>query len=104
MINLSNKNGPLKFLLFNEMTSKDEDNLLTAKECIVGLYRVSKKREAFRGLQQYLTEQIGLLRGNIDAIAQADDVMVAEVYQDVFIDFCKMNVTQIIEEEDSAVL
>lgn len=30
--------------------------------------------------------------------------MVAEVYQDVFIDFCKINITQIIEDEDQGVL
>ena len=28
----------------------------------------------------------------------------AEVYQDIFIDFCKLNLSQIIEEEDQGVL
>ena len=45
-----------------------------------------------------------MLRGNIDAIVEEDDVMTAEVYQDIFIDFCKLNINKIIEEEDQDLL
>lgn len=30
--------------------------------------------------------------------------MLAEIYQDIFIDFCKLNLTQIIENEETSVL
>ena len=56
IVNLSTKNASLMSLLFSEMASKDEDNLEAAKECIVGLYRLSMKRVAFESFHQYMTD------------------------------------------------
>lgn len=70
IMNLPKSNASLMALLFNEMSSKDEDNLETAKECIVGLLRLSMKRNSYKSLNQFLTEQILQLRSKIDEITQ----------------------------------
>ena len=44
IISLPTNHTALMNLLFIEMSSKNEDNLETAKECIIGLLRLSTKR------------------------------------------------------------
>lgn len=56
IINLPTKNAPLMALLFNEMGSQDEDNLEAAKECIVGLLRLSMRRQSYSSFNQFLTK------------------------------------------------
>lgn len=101
---MSSSNVGLLQLLFSEMKHEDEDNLETAKECICGLLRVSMKRERFREFKEVMTQQILLLRADIDGICESDNVPLAEEYQDIFVDFCKLNQNQIIEDESQEIL
>lgn len=56
IINLPTRNASLMALLFKEMGSQDEDNLEAAKECIVGLLRLSMRRQSYSSFNQFLTK------------------------------------------------
>ena len=75
-----------------------------AHKCITGLLKLSMKRDNYNDLNTYLTKQIFLLRNNIQQILETEDVPTAEAYQDVFIDYCMLNMDSIIQEENTEAL
>ena len=67
---MADNNSALMQLVFVEMGSQDEDSMQIAKKCIVGLLKLSMKRQAYERFNAFLTHQIFLLRNNIQQIVQ----------------------------------
>mmetsp|Transcript_4399 Transcript_4399/g.7464 ORF Transcript_4399/g.7464 Transcript_4399/m.7464 type:complete len:343 (-) Transcript_4399:2119-3147(-) len=107
IVNLPTQQLPLLQFLFHLLTieySPQTDEVIeAATDTVIQLLILSRKSEAFKGLAEFLVAQVGVISQVVPKILASKDIEMGEIYQDIFLQIGRQNITSIIANNEMSV-
>ena len=86
-------------LVFEQLTSEDEDNLNIAVKCIVELMTVSRvAKNNFGDFHNLVMSKVQPLNDHVQQVIQSGDFETADSFTEIFVELAFSNMQQIIDQ------